>query len=366
MGKHTPIYDDHVAMGAKMVDFSGWEMPIHYGSQVDEHHQVRKDVGMFDVSHMTVVDLQGDDCRSFLQYLLANNVDRLKDAGKALYTCMLNENGGVIDDLIVYYMSDSWFRLVVNAATREKDVAWIKKQAAKFSVQVTEQEDLAMIAVQGPNACDKLCAVLGEDGCAAIKNVAPFYAVEVGAMFIGHTGYTGEDGFEIILPSNQASEFWKKLHQQAVPPIGLGARDTLRLEAGMNLYGTDMDEETTPLESGLGWTVAWEPKDRDFIGRSALEGQREASPERKLVGLVLEGRGVLRNHQKVVVSGVGDGEITSGSFSPTLGKAIAFARVPAGIESDCSVDVRGKLLPAKVVKAPFVRNGKSCLPEDLV
>lgn len=349
-------------MGGKMVDFSGWDMPLNYGSQIDEHHQVRKDVGMFDVSHMTVVDLDGDGSRPFLQYLLANNVDRLKDTGKALYTCMLNEHGGVIDDLIVYFMRENWFRLVVNAATRDKDITWIKKQAERFSVQVSEREDLAMIAVQGPNACDKVCAVIDEVSCAVIRKLAPFYAIESGDLFIGHTGYTGEDGFEIIMPAEQTSSLWQKLHNQGVPPIGLGARDTLRLEAGMNLYGADMDEETTPLESGLGWTVAWEPKDRDFIGRNALERQRESSPERKLVGLVLEGRGVLRNHQKVMVSGVGEGEITSGSFSPTLGKAIAFARVPAGVGTDCNVDIRGKLLPAKVVKAPFVRNGKSCLP----
>ena len=363
MSKRTPLYDQHVAMGAKMVDFSGWDMPIHYGSQLEEHHQVRRDAGMFDVSHMTVVDLQGDTVRPFLGYLLANNVERLKTAGKALYSCMLNVDGGVIDDLIVYYMRDDWYRMVVNAATRDKDLAWIYQQAEQFQVEVTEREDLAMIAVQGPNGPARLSAVLGE-GAAGILNLKPFVAGEFGGLFIGRTGYTGEDGFEVMVPNDDAADLWQRLHDEGVAPIGLGARDTLRLEAGMNLYGTDMDETTSPLESGLGWTIAWEPQERDFIGRQALERQRAEGVARKLAGLVLEGRGVLRNHQRVV-SDTGEGEVTSGSFSPTLGRAIAFARVPAAMVDRCEVDIRGKLVAARVVKPPFVRNGKSCLPEGV-
>lgn len=363
MGKRTPLYDQHVAMGAKMVDFSGWDMPIHYGSQLEEHHQVRRDAGMFDVSHMTVVDLQGDTVRPFLGYLLANNVDRLKSVGKALYSCMLKEDGGVIDDLIVYYMRDDWFRMVVNAATRDKDLAWIYKHAEQFQVDVTERADLAMIAVQGPNAPERLRAALGE-GAGGILELKPFVAGEFGGLFLARTGYTGEDGFEVIVPNDEAAELWQKLHEQGVAPIGLGARDTLRLEAGMNLYGTDMDESTSPLESGLAWTVAWDPAERDFIGRQALEKQRAEGVSHKLVGLVLEGRGVLRNHQRVVVDGA-EGEVTSGSFSPTLGRAIAFARVPANIGERCEVDIRGNLVSARVVKPPFVRNGKSCLPEGV-
>lgn len=365
MGKQTPLYNDHVNMGAKIVDFSGWDMPIHYGSQIEEHHQVRNDAGMFDVSHMTVLDIRGAGGREFLRHLLANNVDRLKDEGKALYSCMLNPSAGVIDDLIVYYMKPDWYRMVVNAATRDKDLAWINRQAASFSVEIRERDELAMIAVQGPAAIEKFCGLLDDAASEKLRSLGVFYAMEAGELFIARTGYTGEDGVEIILPASEASPLWQELHGQGVAPIGLGARDTLRLEAGMNLYGSDMDESTTPLESGLTWTIAWEPQDRHFIGREALEKQRADKPAMKLVGLVLQGKGVLRNHQKVIVDGVGEGEITSGSFSPTLGRAIAFARVPAATGTDCQVEMRGKLMSARVVKPPFVRNGKSCLPDDI-
>jgi len=365
MGNRTPLYNAHVEMGAKIVDFAGWDMPIHYGSQIEEHHQVREDAGMFDVSHMTVVDLNGPGVVDFLRKLLANDVARLKQEGKAIYSCMLNPEGGVIDDLIVYYMNNNWFRMVVNSSTREKDLAWITKQAASFDVQVSERPELAMIAVQGPNAVAKVKQVLGEDVSKPLDDLGVFFAIELGDYFIGRTGYTGEDGFEIVLPAAQAETFWNGLSEVGVEPIGLGARDTLRLEAGMNLYGTDMDEEISPLEAGLNWTVAWEPADRDFIGRKSLEVLREQKPAQKLVGLVLQDKGVLRNHQKVVVAGVGEGEITSGSFSPTLGKAIAFARVPAATESECAIEMRGRLLSARVVKAPFVRNGQSCLPDGV-
>jgi aminomethyltransferase len=358
MGKRTPLYDKHVVMGAKMVDFGGWDMPLRYGSQIDEHHQVRNDAGMFDVSHMTVVDFRGMQVRKLMRYLFANDVDRLTVPGKALYTCMLNENGKVLDDLIVYYMSENWFRIVFNASTGDKDIAWSRKYAEKEQVEVIEATDTAMIAVQGPNARPYLCNVL--DGAArdAVLELAPFMAAQVGELFISRTGYTGEDGFEIILPAAQAGDMWRSLYGEGVKPIGLGARDTLRLEAGMNLYGQDMDENTTPLESGLGWTVAWEPKDRDFIGRSALEAQREAGVKCKLVGLILDGKGVLRNHQKVIIRGLQDGEITSGGFSPTLNKSIAFARVPVQIGNNCLVEIRDKQVPATVVKPPFVRHGK--------
>ena len=360
MGQRTPLYDVHVNLQAKMVDFGGWDMPINYGSQIEEHHLVRKDAGMFDVSHMVVVDLKGDRVKDFLRHLLANNVDRLKDSGKALYSCMLNEKGGVIDDLITYYMNDNWFRMVVNAATREKDLAWINKQSEAFNVSVDVRDDLAMIAVQGPTARDKVHAVLG-DRAQALEGIGVFFMREIGDMAVARTGYTGEDGYEIMLPAEQAAAFWEQLMQAGVKPAGLGARDTLRLEAGMNLYGTDMDEETSPLESGLGWTIAWEPAGRDFIGRQALEQQREQGTTKKLVGLLLEGKGVLRNHQKVIVDGLEEGEITSGSFSPTLGKAIAFARVPKNTGEQCKVEMRGKLMDAKVVKPPFVRQGKACI-----
>jgi aminomethyltransferase len=358
MPNRTPLYDEHIADGGKMVDFAGWQMPINYGSQIEEHNNVRADAGMFDVSHMTVVDLTGDRTREFLRYLLANNVDRLKDSGKALYSCMLNEEGGVIDDLIVYFIRDDFFRMVVNAGTRAKDLAWLEQQSVDFSVTVTERPELAMIAVQGPNARDKTLPLLNAAVREAAAALKPFYGVFDGEWFIARTGYTGEDGFEIVLPAEQAASFWSQLRAAGVRPTGLGARDTLRLEAGMNLYGSDMDESVSPLESALAWTVAWDPADRDFIGREALEAQREAGVRQKLVGLLLEDKGVLRNHQKVV-AGAGEGEVTSGSFSPTLQRAIAFARVPADTGETCQVEVRGKLLQARVVKPPFVRNGEA-------
>jgi aminomethyltransferase len=359
MTNRTPLYEEHVADGGKLVDFAGWDMPINYGSQIDEHNNVRNDAGMFDVSHMTVVDLTGERTREFLRYLLANNVDRLKDSGKALYSCMLNDDGGVIDDLIVYFLSDDFFRMVVNAGTREKDIAWLEKQAPAFGVTVTERPELAMIAVQGPNAREKALPLLSDQVREKAAGLKPFVGVFDGDWFIARTGYTGEDGFEIVLPADAAATFWRQLRDAGVRPTGLGARDTLRLEAGMNLYGSDMDETVSPLEAALGWTVAWEPAERDFIGRAALEKQREAGTKQKLVGLLLEDKGVLRNHQKVVTDGDGEGEITSGSFSPTLQRAIAFARVPKATGDTCQVDVRGKLLSARVVKPPFVRNGEA-------
>jgi len=359
MGLKTPLFDVHVLQGAKIVDFGGWDMPLHYGSQIEEHHAVRRDAGMFDVSHMAVVDLRGARVREFLRFLLANDVARLASLGKALYSCMLLPNGGVIDDLIVYFMSDSWYRLVVNAGTRNKDLAWIRSRAAAYSVSVAEREDLAMIAVQGPNARHKAAALLAPRQSAAL-DLKPFFGAEFGNWFVARTGYTGEDGFEIVLPAADAAAAWNKLHALGVKPAGLGARDTLRLEAGMNLYGNDMDENHHPLESGLAWTVAFEPQSREFIGRPALEEARRAGgPE--LVGLILEDRGVLRSHQKVlagVSSDAPSGEVTSGTFSPTMNRSIALARVPFHPHSGVRVEIRGKLHAARVVKPPFVRHGK--------
>ena len=361
MGSKTPHYDKHVESGARIVDFGGWDMPLHYGSQKDEHHAVRSEAGMFDVSHMTIVDLEGDNARDFLRYLLANDVARLKDYGKALYSCMLNETGGVIDDLIVYYLADDDYRIVVNAATREKDLAWIRQHAAEFDVRVSERPELAMIAVQGPKAREMAAPVIPEayrDDALALK---PFFGMDAGDFFVARTGYTGEDGWEIVMPPSAAHDVWDQLLAAGVVPCGLGARDTLRLEAAMNLYGSDMDETISPLEAGLGWTVAWEPTDRDFIGRAALEVEKARTDRRRFVGLLLEDKGVLRNHMKVVVEGIGDGEITSGGFSPTLGRSIALARVPAGDYDRAKVEVRGKLLNVRIVKPPFVRNGKACI-----
>ena len=361
MGLKTPKHEEHAATGAKIVDFGGWDMPLHYGSQIEEHHAVRSSAGMFDVSHMLVIDLKGSACRDFLRFLLANDVDKLKQPGKAMYSCMLNPEGGVIDDLIVYFLADEGYRLVVNAGTADKDLAWIQKQARAFSVTVTPRRDFAMIAVQGPKARETAAQLLPENERAGALAIPPFSGQPVGDWFVARTGYTGEDGWEIMVPAQDAVSTWRSLAAAGVMPCGLGARDTLRLEAGMNLYGSDMDETTSPLESGLTWTIAFEPADRDFIGRAALEKQREAGLRWKFVGLVLEDRGVLRNHQRVVVDGQPDGEITSGGFSPTLGRSIALARVPAGIGDKASVEVRNKLLSVRVVRPPFVRNGKACI-----
>jgi len=357
MTQKTILNDTHRALGAKMVDFGGWDMPINYGSQIEEHHSVRRDAGMFDVSHMTVVDLHGARTREFLRQLLANSVDKLKAKGKALYSCMLNEQGGVIDDLIVYYLADDFFRVVVNASTRDKDLAWINKQAGAFEVKVTERPDFAMIAVQGPNARDKVLGLLSDDTRAKAAKIGKFVAAEGDGLFIARTGYTGEDGFEIVVPEKDAVALWNKLKDAGVAPAGLGARDTLRLEAGMNLYGQDMDETVSPWEANLGWTVALD-EGRDFIGRAALEKQKADGVKRVMVGLVMDEKGVLRHGQRVVTP-LGDGEILSGSFSPTLGKSIAFARVPAGAGEGLQVDIRGKLVPVRIVKYPFVRDGQS-------
>ena len=346
-------------MGAKMVDFGGWDMPVNYGSQIDEHHQVRNDCGMFDVCHMRVVDAKGESVRAFLRYLLANNADKLTLPGKALYSCMLHPDGGVIDDLIIYFMSEQWFRIVVNAGTADKDIAWMRQQAAQHAPQltITSRDDLAMVAVQGPNARTRVWQVLPETR-AATEGLQNFQAADCGEYFVARTGYTGEDGFEIMLPKEKVEGLWHALDKAGVPPIGLGARDTLRLEAGMNLYGQDMDESVGPLESGLAWTVDLK-SERDFIGKAALLA---TPPTRKLAGLVLLDRGVLRGHQKVHTAH-GEGEITSGSFSPTLSQSIALARVPKEVQigDEVQVAIRDKMLTAKVVKYPFARNGKSLI-----
>ena len=358
MAQRTPLYDLHVALGARMVDFGGWDMPVAYGSQIEEHHAVRNKAGIFDVSHMCVCDLHGARVRDFLRYLLANDVNRLRQSGKALYSCMLNEAGGVVDDLIVYYMNEKWFRLVVNAGTRTKDLAWIGSLAGAFDVRLAERRELAMLAIQGPEARDRLASLLSpEDGAAALQ-LGNFYGAQFADWFIARTGYTGEDGFEVMLPAEVAPDLWGRLNELGVLSCGLGARDTLRLEAGMNLYGNDMDETTNPLESGLAWTVAFDPPERNFVGRAALEDIRARGVALKQVGLLLAERAVMRQHQPVIVDNVAAGEITSGTFSPTLSRSIALARVPREAGDSVQVDIRGRLHTARVVRPPFVRHGK--------
>jgi len=368
MGRRTPLFDLHHCLGARLIDFGGWEMPVNYGSQIEEHHAVRRSAGVFDVSHMGILDVRGPDAQALLEVLIANDVRKLRSRGKALYSCMLNPSGGVLDDLIVYFLGEDSgprFRVVVNAGTRDRDLAWIREQARERNVTLTERTELALIALQGPAAAERLRELLaagrhGPGDPERALGLKSFEAETLGSWFIARTGYTGEDGFEIAMPSADAPQAWRALNARGVASCGLGARDTLRLEAGMNLYGQDMDESTHPFESGLAWTVALEPGGRRFIGRSALEAVLAEGSKRELVGLVLEDRGVLRAHQRVIAAG-GEGLVTSGTFSPTLERSIALARVPAGTRGRVQVDVRGKALMARVVKPPFVRHGRSLI-----
>jgi len=363
MLKKTALNSTHRAMNARMVDFGGWDMPVNYGSQIEEHHAVRNNCGMFDVSHMCPVDVFGPDCRAFLSRLVANDVAKLTVSGKALYAAMLNEAGGVIDDLIIYFLTDTRFRIVVNAGTAEKDLAWMQAKLAewKLDVTITQRRDgdnaLAIIAVQGPNARTRVWEVLPQ-AKAATEGLKAFFAAEVDQYFIASTGYTGEDGYEIMLPADEAEALWNKLNAAGVAPCGLGARDTLRLEAGMNLYGQDMDETVSPLDAGLSWTVSLNT-DRDFVGKAALVANGQ---QKQFLGLILLDKGVLRGHQTVITK-QGNGEITSGSFSPTLQQSIALARLPLGVQigDEVEVDIRGKLLKAKVTKPVFARNGKAVI-----
>jgi aminomethyltransferase len=372
VGSRTALFEKHIEAGARIVDFGGWDMPIQYDSLINEHHAVRQHAGVFDVSHMTIVDVTGADAEKWLRFLLANDVARLTETGHALYSGMLTEQAGVIDDLIVYRMA--WgFRLVVNCATREKDLAWMNQQLTGFDAQLTERPELAILAVQGPAAINIVMDMLNSKGgvsaAAQVGSLKNFSGAELGSWFIARTGYTGENGVEIMLPNNEAPGIWDDLLAAGVKPIGLGARDTLRLEAGMNLYGHDMDESISPLSANMAWTIAWEPAERDFIGRSALQLQREAQQRGELPtlsGLVMEERGVLREGLRVQCTFadgmVSDGAITSGTFSPTLKHGIALARIPANPNnaalSLCEVDIRGKLIPVRLVKPGFVRLGK--------
>lgn len=355
MGNKTPLYEAHVAEGAKMVDFGGWDMPIHYGSQLEEHHSVRRAAGICDVSHMTVIDVRGPQSKAFLRYLLANDVAKLQITGKALYSAMLNEEGCVLDDLIVYLTADG-YRVVVNCATREKDLAWMSQQIANFDCVMTERPELAILAIQGPDALAKVKSVVGEQHAQVIDDLKPFVGQFSGDWFIARTGYTGEKGVEIMLPGDQAEALWQAVRAVDVAAVGLGARDTLRLEAGMNLYGSDMDESVTPLESNMASTVVFE--EHDFIGKQALQQQLESGVERELIGLVMLEKGVLRGHYPVYAGDKQIGEITSGAFSPTLSHSIALARVAKHDGAQLTVGIRNKRVAVHEVPASFARNGK--------
>jgi aminomethyltransferase len=358
----TPLHDNHVRRGAKLIDFGGWRMPLHFTSLLAEHHAARRDAGLFDVSHMAITDLSGRDVRIFLQGLLANDAGKLEQPGTALYSCMLRDDGGILDDLIVYRLAPDLYRIVSNAATRAKDLAWIGARAAGHELELAERTDLGLLALQGPGALHVLEASL-PDLAVQGQALAAFQCVEANGVFIARTGYTGEDGFEISLPAAGIEAVWDGLLASGATPCGLGARDTLRLEAGLNLYGQDMDEEITPWECGLAWTVALGDS-REFVGRTALEGQRASGVTRQRVGLALEGPGVMRVGYPLTTSR-GAGMITSGSFSPTLARSIALARVPAGAQGWAEVSVRGQARRALIVRPPFVKNGRSTLPPEL-
>ena len=362
--RHTPLFPTHVAANAKMTEFGGWAMPVRYGSQIEEHHAVRNSAGMFDVSHMTVVDFQGAGTTAFLRHVLANDVRKLKAAGGALYGVLLNAAGGIIDDLIVYRRNHG-YRVVSNAVTRDRVIAWYAAKSERFDTVPAERDDLAMIAVQGP----KSVAMFAQATCLPrIFELKRFhgYGLAVtasrrlrcipdvgGSWMIARTGYTGEDGVEVMLPAQDAPMLWHELAVAGARPAGLGARDTLRLEAGFNLYGQDMDETTTPLESNLAWTVAFEPTERDFIGRAALETQRLTGVGNKLTGIALEDRGVMRRGM-TVITGAGEGEVRSGIFSPTLGYSIGLARVPRAATGEVSVLMRGRERRGRIIRPPFV------------
>ncbi|HEX7381672.1 MAG TPA: glycine cleavage system aminomethyltransferase GcvT [Nevskiaceae bacterium] len=364
MLKRTALYPRHAALGARLVDFAGWEMPLHYGSQLEEHSAVRSHSGMFDVSHMQVVDVDGARATEFLRGLLANDVAKLNTPGRALYTCMLRPEGGVVDDLIVTRRADGEdnaapsYRIVVNAGTSDKDIAWMREHATRYGAEVRHREDLGIIAVQGPQARDAVAAHLQPTLVQRAMALKPFNAAWDGGWQVSRTGYTGEDGFELVLPQEPLIALWDALAREGVVPCGLGARDSLRLEAGLNLYGNDMDETVSPLECGLGWTVAWEPFDRDFVGRAALEQQRHAPPH-LFAGVVLEGRGVLRAHMQVRDAARRRvGQLTSGGFAPTMKASIGLARTLRSAEPPFEVEIRGQWHPLRRVKPPFVRHGK--------
>jgi aminomethyltransferase len=363
--RQTPLYALHRAAGARMVDFGGWDMPVNYGSQIDEHHAVRGDAGMFDVSHMRAVDLEGEGARDFLRHVLANNVDKLTAPGKALYSCLLRPDGGVLDDLIVYFLREDFFRLVVNAGTADKDIAWLRElmKARSPQLRLTPRDDLAMIAVQGPQARAKVWQALpGSE--ASSSGLKPFFGIEAplpgGHCFIARTGYTGEDGFEIYTTDPDPGIIWATLIEKGTPlgllPIGLGARDTLRLESKLMLYGNDISDKTTVLEADLKWIVKLQKG--AFLGRPVIEKQLAEGLKRKLVGFELAEPGVARPHYPVYVKGQKVSEVASGTFSPLLKKAIGLVYLPieaTAVGTEFEIEIRTKRTKARVIPTPFYK-----------
>ena len=361
----TPLYDRAVELKARLTAFSGWEMAVQYSGLKQEHQAVRSSVGMFDISHMGKFILQGKELLKHLQKLVPSDLERLQP-GRAQYTVLLNPQAGIIDDIIIYYQGETKageqrVKMIVNAATTTTDKTWL---LANLKTTPVELEDISrqrvLIAIQGPQVIRFLQPLVEED-LTAIKSFGHLEGKVLGeTAFIARTGYTGEHGFEVMVEPEAGIKLWRSLLDAGVTPCGLGARDTLRLEAAMCLYGQDIDETTTPLEAGLGWLVHLDSKG-DFIGRSILEQQKAAGVERKLVGIQMEGRHIARHGYQVLFDGKLVGEVTSGTLAPTLGKAISLAYVSKSLSKvgqQLEVEIRGKSYPASVVKKPFYRSSK--------
>ncbi|MFZ3065397.1 MAG: glycine cleavage system aminomethyltransferase GcvT [Nitrospirota bacterium] len=356
--KQTPLYNRHKALGARFVEFAGWEMPLQYSGVIEEHHAVRKSSGLFDVSHLTRIEINKKDAISFINKLITTDLEKLKQ-GHSQYTLLCDENGGIIDDLLLYKKPDASILLCANAINREKVIAWLEKHAATYDVDIKDITDaFAQIAIQGPDAQGILQKLTSTN----LSEIKRFDFAEISfdstILLVSRTGYTGEDGFEIYPSASIAESIWDKLIATGaafgLKPAGLGARDTLRLEMGYLLYGHDMDQKTTPLEAGLGRFVSFEKG--DFIGRAALIAQRQDGIKKRLIGFELIDKGIPRQGCKILAKGIEAGIVTSGNMSPTLKKGIGLGYVNIGydkIGEEIAVEIRGKAVLAKVVSLPF-------------
>ena len=354
--RRTPLYDEHKALGARLVDFSGWEMPVQYQGIKAEHQAVRERVGLFDVSHMGEAVFRGPDAEDAVQRLVTRDVSRLEE-GQAGYSAVCYEDGGTVDDVLVYRRPED-FLIVVNAANREKDLDHFRENTGDLDVDVADESDAwALLALQGPEAVGLLHKLTDAD-LSSLKYYR-FLEEEVAGTraMISRTGYTGEDGFEIYLPPDDAPQLWRQLIEAGATPAGLGARDTLRLEAGMCLYGNELDPETTPLEAGIGFAVHLD-KEQEFIGQDALRKEKEEGLRKKLVGFEVEGRGIARHDYPVKVDGEPVGRVTSGTHSPTLKKAIGLALVSPEVEDSFEVVIRERPVEAHTVELPFYKREK--------
>lgn len=360
MLKKTALNLAHKALGARMVDFGGWDMPVIYSNQIEEHHAVRTQAGLFDVSHMGEVMISGPDAFALVQKLVTKDISKMKP-GRVSLGVMCTEAGGIIDDLTVYKYDDERYMLVINAGTREKDVAWCKQNAQGMDVQIDDiSDDVTKIDIQGPKA-QKILQELTDADLSEIKRYwFKTIAVNGTEMTVSRSGYTGEDGFELYLPNSAAEDLWHKLIEvgtaDGLLPCGLGSRDTLRTECGMMLYGHDISTETTPLEAVYGWAVSF---DKDFIGKAALLKQKEAGVKKKLIGFEVIERGIAREHYAIFHNGEKVGEVTSGTPSPTTGKNIGMGYVPVELKApgtELEIEMRGRMIKAVVVKLPFYKS----------